>query len=227
MRKIVTRLQEIQFKNTNPRYAPPDQKYSEFTFYLMKLVKTFLEEPADESDDVMLKLRDEFPRDLQMKALIDGKVTGANEKTEISAAIPHMLPKFKKWIKKLEQKIRSKPDYMILDSTKYTYLDEDVEVPGESMNPRDPRNFVKLVKVLPIVNIVDRYDSIGKEIEFLGNNGRTYAYLFIYQEQSHTKSLQMESQREDRVCQLQRLLEPLLAKGRRTSWRAMDINSQS
>ena len=30
------------------------------------------------------------------------------------------------------------------------------------MEPRDPRNFVKLAKVPPIVNIVDRYDAIGK-----------------------------------------------------------------
>ena len=70
--------------------------------------------------------------------------------SEIASAIPYMLPKMRKWIKKLEYKIKSMADYMILDSTKYTYLDEDVEVPGESMNPRDPRNFVKLVKVLPI-----------------------------------------------------------------------------
>ena len=57
-------------------------------------------------------------------------------------------------------KIKSGRNYLILDSTKY--LDEDLEVLGECMEPRDPRNFVKLAKVLPIVNIVDRYDAIGK-----------------------------------------------------------------
>jgi len=65
----------------------------------------------------------------------------------------------RKWIKKLEQKIKSMADYMILDSTKYTYLDEDVEVPGESMNPRDPVNFVKLVKVLPIGLLAHMFSS--------------------------------------------------------------------
>jgi len=93
------------------------------------------------------------------------------------------------------------------------------------MEPRDPKNFVRLAKVLPIVNIVDRYDSVGKEIQFLGTNGRVYLYLFTSQEQSNNCATQIEARREERVFQLQRMLKPLLAKRRRTSWRSIDINS--
>ena len=106
----------------------------------------------------LVKLRDEFPRDLQLQSLLDRSQPNI---PEISNAIGSIiLPKLKKWIKKLEVKIKSGRNYLILDSTKY--LDEDLEVLGECMEPRDPRNFVKLAKVLPIVNIVDRYDAIGK-----------------------------------------------------------------
>ena len=45
------------------------------------------------------------------------------------------------------------------------------------------------------------------------------------QEQNVPSSVQFETRREERVCQLQRLLSPLLEKRRRTSWRAIDINS--
>ena len=67
MRRLVWRLQEIQFKNTNPKYAPPDQKYIEFKFHLIRVVNEFTKEPLDQSDEVMAKLRDEFPRDLQLQ----------------------------------------------------------------------------------------------------------------------------------------------------------------
>ena len=67
--------------------------------------------------------------------------------------------------------------------------------------------------------------KLDKEIQFLGNNGRVFSYLFMSQEQNVPSSVQFETRREERVCQLQRLLSPLLEKRRRTSWRAIDINS--
>ena len=67
--------------------------------------------------------------------------------------------------------------------------------------------------------------KLDSEIQFLGNNGRVFSYLFMSQEQNVPSSVQFETRREERVCQLQRLLSPLLEKRRRTSWRAIDINS--
>ena len=64
--------------------------------------------------------------------------------------------------------------------------------------------------------VVDLFDSIGKEISFLGNNGRIYKFLSMTDSMS---GFAQESRREERVCQLRRQLSPLLEKRRQTSWR--------
>ena len=221
MRNLVVRLQNIQFANTTARKDQnSNPEYEEFAVYLRRVVEMFNNEPS-QGDPVLARLKEEFPRDLQLQSILAGQDVKIDEFNLMIG--PLLLPKFKKWIKRLEQKVKSTRNYIILSASKH--LDDDLEVPGESMEPRDPKNFVRLAKVLPIVNIIDRFDSVGKEIQFLGTNGRVYKYLFTSQEQSNNCATQIDSRREERVFQLQRMLSPLLAKRRRTSWRSIDINS--
>merc|ERR1712098_985942 len=96
-------------------------------------------------------------------------------------------------------------------------------IPGQSLAPQEPKTFVKVSKLLAHVEVVDLFDTIGKEISFLGNNGRVYKFLFMTDGTANQTAL--ETRREERVCQLRRLLNPLLAKRRQTSWRSLYINS--
>ena len=166
----------------------------------------------------MKKLSEEFPRDLNLQPELDGHpINGA----KLAAVVPVLILRFKKWIKKIEQKVKNGKKYLVLDGTKY--IDEDVEIPGESLLPQEPKTFVKVAKVLAHVEVVDLFDAIGKEIAFLGNNGRIYKFLFMT-DGSATHQV-METRREERVCQLRRLLNPLLAKRRQTSWRGLYVNA--
>ena len=166
----------------------------------------------------MKKLHEEFPRDLQLQNELDGHPINA---TKLATSIPQLIIRIKKWIKKIELKVRNAKRYLVLDGTKY--IDEDVEVPGESLLPQEPKTFVKVSKVLAQVDVVDLFDAIGKEIAFLGNNGRVYKFLFMTD--GTASHLVLETRREERVCQLRRLLNPLLAKRRQTSWRGLYVNS--
>ena len=189
MRSLVVRLQNLQFANTTPRLEPnSEQDYDDFATHLRRVAENFAKETKTD-DPVLDRLKEEFPRDLQPETFLDGQLVNSESFEPLRVKVdefnqligPLLIPKMKKWIKRLEQKVKSGRNYTILSESKF--LDDDVEVPGESMEPRDPKNFVKLAKVLPIVNIIDRYDSIGKEIQFLGTNGRVYPYLFTSQEQ--------------------------------------------
>ena len=84
-------------------------------------------------------------------------------------------------------------------------------------------NRPSLIQYKAHVEVVDLFDTIGKEISFLGNNGRVYKFLFMTDGTANQTAL--ETRREERVCQLRRLLNPLLAKRRQTSWRSLYINS--
>ena len=57
MRSLVSRLQHIQFQNTNPKYFPPESKYEEFGHHLRRVVQDFSKETLNPDDEVMVKVR--------------------------------------------------------------------------------------------------------------------------------------------------------------------------
>ena len=57
MRSLVSRLQHIQFQNTNPKYFPPESKYEEFGHHLRRVVQDFSKETLNPDDEVMVKAR--------------------------------------------------------------------------------------------------------------------------------------------------------------------------
>ena len=68
---------------------------------------------SDFDDSLMKKLAEEFPRDLNLQLELDGHpINGA----KLAAVIPVLILKFKKWIKKMEQKVKN--GYLVLDGTK-------------------------------------------------------------------------------------------------------------
>ena len=124
-------------------------------------------------DALMKKLSEEFPRDLQLKDELEGNCPIVPSK--LAQMIPPMITRFKKWVKKLENKVKSSKRTLVLDNGKY--IDDDVEIPGESLNPQEPKTYIRVFKLLANVKVVDLFDSMGKEISFLGTNGRIYKFL--------------------------------------------------
>ena len=66
MRNLVVRLQNIQFANTTARKDQnTNPEYEEFAVYLRRVVEMFNNEPS-QGDPVLARLKEEFPRDLQL-----------------------------------------------------------------------------------------------------------------------------------------------------------------
>jgi len=141
MRNLVVRLQNLQFANTSARSKLDSGSYEDFASHLRRVAELFNGE-VNPGDPVLVRLKEEFPRDLQLQYVLDGEEVKIDEFNHMIG--PLLIPKIKKWIKRLEQKVKSTRSYVIIQSSKY--LDDDLEVPGESMEPRDPKNFVRLAK---------------------------------------------------------------------------------
>ena len=136
---------------SNPKLATTEANYVEFIRQLRLTVTEFQRHVKEaqnrsEIDDMMKKLHEEFPRDLQLQSELEGHPINASK---LAVQIPQIIMRLKKWIKKIELKVKNSKRYLLLDGTKY--IDEDVEIPGQSLAPQEPKTFVKVSKLLGIV----------------------------------------------------------------------------
>lgn len=221
MRRLLRCCLVIQFANSNPATAASEASYIDLITSLRHSATDFQKLIQDaELDDILLKkLVEEFPRDLHLQQELESDKINI---PKLAEAIPHCTSKFRKWIKKLESFIRYGKKYFYLNN--WRYIDDDIEVPGQSLEPREPKTFIRVTKVMAKGHLVDQFDQIGKEISFLGNNGRLYKFL-CFVDDHNPPAQSAEPRREERVAQLQRLLNPVLGASRLTSRRGLIIQS--
>ncbi|CAG5107634.1 Oidioi.mRNA.OKI2018_I69.chr1.g3420.t1.cds [Oikopleura dioica] len=222
MRGLLKCCLHIQYSNTNSVNAAKEPAYLDFIKSLRHSVADFRKnvqgEVADEQS--MKKFLEEYPRDLGLQAVLEDE--SKINISEMANLIPQCSTKLRKWIRKLENVIKNGKKYFYLSN--WRYIDGEIEVPGQSLEPKEPKTFIRVSKIISKGVILDQFDAIVKQISFLGKNGRIYKFLCFVDDQFPPQHAS-EPRREERSSQLKRAINPILSTSRLTSRRGLTIES--
>jgi len=225
MRRLLKCCLHIQFRNSNSVTAAKEAEYLDFIRSLRHSVIDFKKNVQDktalvEDEQTAKKFYEEFPRDLNLQVELndESKVNIA----ELANAVPLWSTRLRKWIRKLENVVKNGRKYFYLDNSRY--IDGEIEIPGQSLEPKEPKTFVRLAKIISKGVVLDQFDAIAKEIFFLGKNGRVYSFLCFVDEQFPPLH-DSEPRREERSSQLKRAINPILSSSRLTSRRGLTVEA--
>ena len=79
-------------------------------------------------------------------------------------------------------------------------------MPGEFLTPKPVSHYVRIVRFMPMVELVQKHNGTAHRLHIRGHNGKLYSYLVVYD------SVSADARREERVLQLLRLLNDYLIK---------------
>jgi len=95
----------------------------------------------------------------------------------------------------------------------------EVELPGEFLLPKYSHYYVCIQRFMPKVEILNKHGAAARRLYIRGHNGKIYPYLVV------NDSGLSDARREERVLQLLRMLNHLLAKHKETSRRFLNITT--
>ena len=133
-----------------------------------------------------------------------------------------MIQKLKKWIKILEQKTKPLPKSFLIEEkckflSNFSRKTAEVELPGELLLPKHTNYQVYIQRFMPRVEIVQKHNAAARRLYIRGHNGKIYPYLVV------SDSGLADARREERVLQLLRMINDLLAKHKETSKRFLNL----
>lgn len=133
-----------------------------------------------------------------------------------------LISKLKSWINILNQKNKLMPKtYLIEDKciflSNFSQHTADVELPGESLLPKNHHYYVRIARFLPEVEVAQKHNTAARRIFIRGHNGKVYPYLVL------SDSCFSDARREERVLQLLRLLNHYLLKKKETARRFLNF----
>ena len=90
-------------------------------------------------------------------------------------------------------------------------------MPGELLLPKHTNYQVYIQRFMPRVEIVQKHNAAARRLYIRGHNGKIYPYLVV------SDSGLADARREERVLQLLRMINDLLAKHKETSKRFLNL----
>ncbi|KAK6523766.1 hypothetical protein TWF281_001738 [Arthrobotrys megalospora] len=122
------------------------------------------------------------------------------------------IQKLRRWRDRFEEKLDRRPAHASLESFSPHLSDfrfqkfEEVEVPGQYLLHRDHnKDFVRIERFLPRVDVVRGYGICHRRLKMRGHDGSVHAFAVQHPAQRHCR-------REERVAQLFRIFNGILAK---------------
>lgn len=160
---------------------------------------------ATAQDPVFQKMKGQFTTDFDFSA------PGAMK-------LHNLITKLKKWIKILEAKTKLLPKSLLIEEkcrflSNFSQQTAEVELPGEFLLPKQSNYYVRIARFMPRVEIVSKHNTAARRLYIRGHNGKIYPYLVV------NDSCLSDARREERVLQLQRLLNHYLGKQKETAKR--------
>ena len=164
---------------------------------------------ATAQDPVFQKMKSEFTSNF------DFSVPGATK-------LHNLIQKLKKWIKILEVKTKPLPKSFLIEEkckflSNFSRKTAEVELPGELLLPKHSHYQVYIQRFMPRVEIVQKHNAAARRLYIRGHNGKIYPYLVV------SDSGLADARREERVLQLLRMMNCLLAKHKETSKRFLNF----
>lgn len=164
---------------------------------------------ATAQDPVFQKMKGQFTQDFDFNS------PGAMK-------LHNLITKLKKWIKILEAKTKLLPKSLLIEEkckilSNFSQQTADVELPGEFLLPKQSNYYVRIARFMPRVEIVSKHNTAARRLYIRGHNGKIYPYLVV------NDSCLSDARREERVLQLERLLNHYLAKQKETAKRFLNF----
>uniref|UniRef100_T1JAK1 Transformation/transcription domain-associated protein n=1 Tax=Strigamia maritima TaxID=126957 RepID=T1JAK1_STRMM len=160
---------------------------------------------ATAQDPVFQRMKVQFTTDF------DFTVPGATK-------LHNLISKLKKWIKILEAKNKLLPKQYLIEErcrflSNFSEKTAEIELPGEFLLPKHAQYYVKIVRFMPRVDVVQKHNTASRRLYIRGHNGKIYPYLVV------NDTCLTDSRREERVLQLLRMLNHFLGKQKETARR--------
>lgn len=133
------------------------------------------------------------------------------------------INKLKQWINLIETHlVNSMPRQHLLDErfkfvTQFCSSTAVIELPGEYLIPRSTNYYVRISRIMPLVESVERYNSYCRRISIRGHNGKIYPFLI-----SNEGTYYYECRKEEHVMQLMRMINTYLSKQKETACRSLN-----
>jgi len=164
---------------------------------------------ATAQDPIFQKMKSQFTSDF------DFNVPGAMK-------LQNLIQKLKKWIKILEAKTKLLPKSFLIEEkcrflSNFSRSTAEVELPGEFLLPKHSHYYVVIQRFMPRVEICNKHGAAARRLYIRGHNGKIYPYLVV------NDSGLADARREERVLQLLRMLNHLLAKHKETNRRFLNL----
>ena len=132
--------------------------------------------------------------------------------------------KLRKWRDKFEEKLDRRPQTASLESYSHHLSEfrfkkfDDVEVPGQYLQHRDKNtDFVRIERFLPDVDLVRTCGLSHRRIKIRGHDGSTHPFAIQHPAARH-------SRREERMLQLFRIFNTILAKRKESRRRNLQFH---
>ncbi|KAF5284945.1 hypothetical protein FQA39_LY16900 [Lamprigera yunnana] len=129
-----------------------------------------------------------------------------------------LILKLKKWIKILENRSKMLIQSFLIEEkcrflSNFSLKTAEIELPGEFLIPKHMHYFVRILRFMPRVDIVQKHNCAARRLYIRGHNGKVYPYLVV------NDSGLADARREERVLQVLRLFNHNLEKQKETSKR--------
>ncbi|OQR70315.1 Transformation/transcription domain-associated protein-like [Tropilaelaps mercedesae] len=164
---------------------------------------------ATSQDPVFQKMKVQFTADFDFS-------------TAQAMKLHNLIGKLKKWIKILEAKAKLLPKSTLVEEkcrfmSNFSPHTAEVALPGEFLLPKANNYYVRIARFMPRVEIVHKHNTAARRLSIRGQNGKLYPYLVV------NDACLSDARREERVLQLLRMLNQLLARQKETARRGLNF----